>query len=172
MKTAFTEEAPGEPGIPPTWCSSAKEMVGCSLGPSRLWFTLGGGIVNEVYYPLADLPQIRDLGFIIADDDGFWIELKRLDNHALRFAAQGTPAAHIVHRHERFEFTLRIAPDPQRDVLLLDICLEGAPNLRPYALLAPHLGGTGHDNRCEVGEYRGRRVLLAEKEPFGLALAG
>jgi glucoamylase len=171
MKTAFTEEAPGEPGIPPTWCSSAKEMVGCSLGPSRLWFTLGGGIVNEVYYPLADLPQIRDLGFIIADDDGFWIELKRLDNHALRFAAQGTPAAHIVHRHDRFEFTLRITPDPQRDVLLLDICLQGAPDLRPYALLAPHLGGTGHDNRCEVAEYRGWRVLLAEKEPFGLALA-
>jgi hypothetical protein len=23
--------APGAPGLPPTWCSSAKEMVGCSL---------------------------------------------------------------------------------------------------------------------------------------------
>ena len=39
-------EAPGAPGLPPTWCSSAKEMVGCSLGPSRLWFTVGGGILN------------------------------------------------------------------------------------------------------------------------------
>ena len=41
-------------------------MVGCSLGPSRLWFTIGGGIVNEVYYPRVDIPQIRDLGFIVA----------------------------------------------------------------------------------------------------------
>jgi glucoamylase len=165
------EEAPGAPGIPPTWCSSAKEMVGCALGPSRLWFTLGGGIINEVYYPRVDSPQIRDLGFIIADDDGFWIELKRMDNHMLQLAAPGTPAVRIVHRHDRFEFTLRIVPDPQRDVLLLDFHLEGDLNLRPYALLAPHLGGTGCDNRAEVDEYRGRRVLLAEKDPFGLALA-
>ena len=57
--------APGAPGLAPTWCSSAKEMVGCSLGSSRLWFTIGGGIVNEVYYPRVDLPQIRDLGFIV-----------------------------------------------------------------------------------------------------------
>src|SRR5438105_4998773 len=41
-------------------------MVGCSLGSSRLWFTIGGGIVNEVYYPRVDLPQIRDLGFIVS----------------------------------------------------------------------------------------------------------
>jgi GH15 family glucan-1,4-alpha-glucosidase len=39
-------------------------MVGCSLGHARLWFTLGFGIVNEVYYPRVDIPQIRNLGFI------------------------------------------------------------------------------------------------------------
>ena len=134
---SLLEEAPGAPGIPPTWCSSAKEIVGCALGPSRLWFTLGGGIVNEVYYPRVDAPQIRDLGFIIADNDGFWIELKRMNNHVLELAAPGTPAVRIVHRHDRFEFTLRIVVDPERDVLLLDIHLEGDPNLHPYALLAP-----------------------------------
>ncbi|MDE2366763.1 MAG: glycosyl hydrolase, partial [Betaproteobacteria bacterium] len=165
------EEAPGAPGIPPTWCSSAKEMVGCALGPSRLWFTIGGGIVNEVYYPRVDIPQIRDLGFIVADDDGFWVELKRMDAHVLQLAAPGIPAVRIVHRHDRFEFTLRIVPDPWRDVLLLDVHLEGDPSLRPYALLAPHLGGSGRDNRAEVAEYRGRRVLMAEKDPFGLAMA-
>ena len=42
------EHAPGAPGIPPTWTSSTKDMVGCALGSSRLWFTLGFGIVNEV----------------------------------------------------------------------------------------------------------------------------
>ena len=49
--------APGAPGLAPTWCSSAKEIVGCSLGAARLWFTVGGGIINEVYYPRVDLPQ-------------------------------------------------------------------------------------------------------------------
>jgi glucoamylase len=172
MNTApLIEEAPGAPGIAPTWCSSAKEMVGCALGPSRLWFTVGRGIINEVYYPRVDIPQIRDLGFIIADSQGFWVEIKRLGNHVLQLAAPGVPAVQISHHHERFDFTLRITPDPLRDVLLLEIRLEGDPDLRPYALLAPHLGGTGQDNDAEVGEYRGRRMLWAEQGPFGLALA-
>jgi glucoamylase len=165
------EEAPGAPGIPPTWCSSAKEMVGCSLGASRLWFTIGGGIVNEVYHPRIDIPQIRDLGFIVADGKGFWVEVKRLWNHDLRLPSPGIPAVRVVHRHERFELSLRITPDSQRDVLLIEVRLEGDSELRPYVLLAPHLGGSGHNNNAAVAEYRHRRVLWAEQGPFGLALA-
>jgi glucoamylase len=62
-------------------------MVGCALGISRLWFTLGFGIVNEVYYPRVDIPQIRDLGFIIADGEGFWAEVKRVANYRIRLLA-------------------------------------------------------------------------------------
>ncbi len=164
-------DAPGSPGISPTWCSAAKETVGCALGPSRVWFTIGGGIINEVFYPRVDIPQIRDLGFIVADDQGSWVEVKRLDNHKLVWTAQGIPAIDIIHQHDRFELRLRIAPDTHRDVLLVDVQLEGEPNLRPYALLAPHLGGTGHNNQAGVNIYRGRRVLWAKQGPFGLALA-
>ncbi len=163
-------EAPGSPGIAPTWCSSAKQLVGCSLGASRVWFTVGGGIVNEVFYPRVDIPQIRDLGFIVADDQGFWVEVKRMDSHKLVWAEQGVPALEIIHQHERFTLKLRIAPDRQRDVLLVDVILEGEPGLRPYALLAPHLGGSGHDNQAEVGSYRNHKVLWAEQGPYGLAL--
>ena len=163
--------APGDPGLPPTWCSSAKEMVGCSLGSARLWFTIGGGIVNEVYYPRVDLPQIRDLGFIVADGEGFWVEVKRLWQHVLQLAAPGSPAVRIVHRHERFELALRIAPCEHRDVLLIEVALSGDAALRPYALLAPHLGGTGTNNRAAVVGHRGRKVLWAEQGPFALALA-
>jgi glucoamylase len=55
-------------------------MVGCTLGPSRVWFTLGFGIVNKVYYTRVDTPQIHDLGFIVADGRGVWVEVKRLEN--------------------------------------------------------------------------------------------
>ena len=163
--------APGAPGLPPTWCSSAKEMVGCSLGHARLWFTIGGGIINEVYYPRVDIPQIRDLGFIVGDGAGFWVEVKRLWKHDLQLAAPGAPPVHIVHHHERFELTLRVTPCEHRDVLLIDVALNGDASLRPYALLAPHLGGTGANNRAAVVQHRGRKVLWAEQGPFGLALA-
>jgi glucoamylase len=164
-------DAPGAPGILPSWCSSAKQMVGCSLGPSRLWFTIGGGIVNEVYYPRADIPQIRDLGFLVADGSGFWVEVKRLEHNVVTAAADGAPAVTIIHRHPRFELRLRVVPCAERDVLLISVDLTGGEELRPYALLAPHLGGTGHDNVAEVAVSRGRRMLWAKQGPFALALA-
>jgi glucoamylase len=99
LRDRSLEQAPGSPGIAPTWTSSAKDIVGCAVGPSRLWFTLGFGIVNEVYYPRIDIPQIRDLGFIVADGLGFWVEVKRLENYSLRLLAPGTPAVEIVHSH-------------------------------------------------------------------------
>jgi glucoamylase len=146
-------------------------MVGCSLGMSRLWFTIGGGIVNEVYHPRVDIPQIRDLGFLVADGRGFWVEVKRLWQHTVEMLAPGIPAVRVVHRHERFELRLQVVPCVERDALLIDVVLSGDEDLRPYALLAPHLGGTGMGNHAEVADHRGRRLLWAQQGPFALALA-
>jgi glucoamylase len=164
------DHAPGGPGIPPTWTSSAKDMVGCALGVSRLWFTLGFGIVNEVYYPRVDIPQIRDLGFIVADGEGFWAEVKRVNDYRLRLMAPGVPAVEITHKHARYSLRLRVTPDPRRDVLAIECRIEGDAKLRVYVLLAPHLGATGFGNQAWIETYRGRQALCAEQGPFGLAL--
>ncbi|MER5123159.1 hypothetical protein KDV41_21550, partial [Providencia stuartii] len=39
------------PGSTATWTSSAKDMVGTAIGQGRVWFTVGYGILNEVYWP-------------------------------------------------------------------------------------------------------------------------
>jgi glucoamylase len=163
--------APGQPGVDPTWTSSAKDIVGCALGDSRLWFTLGFGIINEIYYPRVDLPQVRDLGFIVGDGKGFWVEVKRLEAYTLRLLAPAVPAVEIVHKHPRFELVLRVTPDPDRDVLLIDVDLRGDADLAPYVILAPHLGASGFDNMAEVKRVGVRGVLGAHQGPFGLALA-
>lgn len=165
------EEAPGAPGATSNWCGGAKQAVGTSLGAARVWFTVGQGILNEVYYPRIDLPQIRDLGFIVADGEGFWQEVKRIEDCRVALAEPGVPAVRIVHTHPRFTLTQRIVTEPHRDALLLDLQLTGDPQLQVYALLAPHLGGTGHGNQAEVVRHRGRHVVWAEQGPFGLALA-
>jgi glucoamylase len=162
--------APGGPGLPPTWSSSNKEMVGCSADRSRLWFTIGGGILNEVYYPRVDIPQIRDLGFIVADGKGFWVEVKRLWQHTVDLLEPGIPAVHIVHRHARFQLELTIVPGAERDAMLIKTALSGDADLRPYALLSPHLGGTGKNNFAEVVDHGGRCVLQAQQGPYALAL--
>ncbi|SER58318.1 glucoamylase [Nitrosomonas sp. Nm51] len=154
----------------PTWAPAGKDMVGTGLGSSRLWFTAAEGIITEAYYPRIDIPQIKDLGFIIADDRGFWIELRRLGDYRVNLPKPYIPAVEIVHRHPRFTFTLKICPSQRRDVLLLHCRLEGDANLRSYALLSPRLGGDAQNNQAYAGRHNGRKVLWAHQGPFSLAL--
>lgn len=173
--------APGAPGIAPTWSSSAKDAVGTSHYASRIWFTVGHGILNEVYWPRVDRPQIRDLGFIVADGAGFWSEVKRDADSEARFVAPGIPAVVAVHRHPRYELTLRICVDDHADVVRIEARLEdcravddperAAHPLRLYPLLAPHLGFSGTSNRAWAGSYKGHPLLFAAAEHYCLALA-
>lgn len=155
----------------PTWATATKDMVGTGMDSSRLWFTVAQGIVTEVYYPRIDIPQIRDLGFIVADDLGFWVELRRLGSYTVKVPTPGVPAVEVVHAHPRFTFTLHICPSQKRDVLLLRYHLEGDDNLRPYALLGARLGDDTDNNVASVDMQRGRTVLCAQQGPFALALA-
>lgn len=79
--------------------------MGTTLGPSRIWVTIGRGIVNEVYYPRIDSLQIRDLGFLVADNKGFWVEVKRIEDCTVEFAYAGARG------HDRaYASTIRIHP--------------------------------------------------------------
>src|SRR5215470_9777238 len=70
--------APGAPGIPPRWTSSAKTGMGTALNRnSRVWFTLSHGILNEVYFPRVDMACTRDMGFLVTDGSSFFSEEKR-----------------------------------------------------------------------------------------------
>ncbi|MDR3470648.1 MAG: glycoside hydrolase family 15 protein [Devosia sp.] len=142
-------EAPGKPGIEPTWSSSAKDMVFTSLGSSRLWATIGYGIVNEVYWPSTGQPQIRDLGFIIAGPDG-WTEVKRADHYIISTPRPFVPLPKVVHEGPGYRLELEYLAHPLRDTLLIRYRLEGA-GLKLYVLLAPHLNSDRHDNTGWAG---------------------
>ena len=154
----------------PVWASARKDMVGGTLGSARLWFTVAQGIVSEVYYPRIDIPQLKDLGFIVADGCGYWEEVRRIAGYELEYARPGIPALTVRHKHERYTLTLKICPDPRRDVLLIDIALTGDAALRAYVLAAPRLGGDTLNNRAWADEWEGRSLLWAEQARFGLAL--
>src|SRR5512143_1917830 len=85
--------APGWPGLPARWTSSAKSGVGTPLASSaRVWFTISHGILNEIYYPRLDQACTRDLGLIVTDGRGFFSEEKRHARHEIAPVADGIPA--------------------------------------------------------------------------------
>jgi glucoamylase len=173
--------APGAPGIAPTWSSSDKDAIGTSHYSSRVWFTVGHGILNEVYWPHVDRPQIRDLGFIVADGAGFWSEVKRDAEHRVSREQHGVPAVTAVHEHPRYRLTLRICADDHADVVRIEARLEdrrdpsdpsrAAHPLRLYPLLAPHLGLSGLQSQAWAGTYKGRAMLFAQRGQSALAFA-
>lgn len=175
---ATNRNAPGWPGIPARWTSSAKSGVGASLGDkSRVWFTLSHGIFNEIYYPRIDQACVRDMGLVITDGAGFLSEEKRDATSEVHWIAEGVPAFSLVNtcRQNRYRIEKKILADPQRDAILQQtrfMAREGQiRDYRLHVLLAPHLGNHGAGNTAWVGEYKGMPMLFAERDGTALALA-
>jgi len=42
-----------------------------------VWFTISHGILNEIYFPTIDHPQIRDMQFLVTDGESFFHEERR-----------------------------------------------------------------------------------------------
>jgi glucoamylase len=169
--------APGWPGIPPRWTSSAKVGLGTALNrSSRVWFTISHGILNEVYYPRVDMASTRDFGLIVTDGRDFFSEEKRSTLSEVGYIIEGVPAYTLTNTclQGRYRIEKQIIADPYRDAVLQKIRftpLQGRlEDYHLYALLAPHLGNCGYGNTAWVGDYKGAPMLFAERDNVGLAL--
>jgi len=170
--------APGQPGIPPRWTSSAKSGVGTALTlHSRVWFTLSHGILNEIYFPRVDQACTRDFGFLVTNGKDFFSEEKRHCRFQNQPLEPGVPVYELTNTclQGRYEIKKEVLTDPFRNVVLQRIRfrpLQGKlEDYRLFALLAPHLANFGYGNNGWVGDYKGVPMLFAQRDSCVLALA-
>ena len=178
MRKLRTGSAPGHPGAKANWASSRKSAVGRSVDPqSHVWFTIGDGVLNEVYYPRADLPCTKDLGLIITDGESFFSEERRDTDSKVHWAGAGIPAFRLTNTHKggRYRIHKEILTDPRGHVVFQRTRFEPLTgtlsDYRLFALAAPHLGDHGLHNTACVGAFKGTPMLMAESRECGLALA-
>jgi glucoamylase len=170
------QNAPGAPGIDPHWTSSAKDGIGTAYHTSsRLWFTLSHGIINEVYYPHVDMPNTRDLQFLITDGETFCHEEKRDLEHLTEYPEHSALLYRLTNSDPkgRYRIVKEIIGEPHSSVLLIHTRLEILDpklrgKLRLYALLAPHLKGTGKNNSAQWHDTGGRKFIQALREDVHL----
>jgi glucoamylase len=168
----------GAPGMEPRWTSSEKQTVGTAYSASsRVWYTIAHGILNEIYYPTIDRPQVRDLGFLVTDGETFFHEEKRdldrsfeyIDNEALGVRLTGRDPL------GRYELIKEVIADPHQSTVLIHVRLEGNEDflkrVKVYALLAPHLEVGGAGNSARVIDVGGKRAFVAWKDVTSLAMA-
>jgi glucoamylase len=167
----------GHPGIAPAWTHSTKEGVGAAYHTaSRVWFTHSHGILNEVYYPTVDSPQIRDLQYLITDGESFFHEEKRDLSTELEYVDHHTPAFRITNREPRGRYRIvkEVIADPHLPCVLMQTRIEGDEDflkkLHLYVLVAPHLESRGWGNNAAKVEVCGKTILVAFRNDTYLAL--
>ena len=170
-------EAFGAPGLEPRWTSSMKDaVVTAYAGSSRIWFTCSHGILNEIYHPTIDRPQVRDMEFLITDGETFVHEEKRDLVTTFEYIDPEALGVRYVNRDPdgRYSLTKEMICDPHHGVVLTRVRLEGrddlVPRLKVYALLAPHLDGGGAGNSARALDLAGHKVLLAWKNEWSLVM--
>lgn len=169
--------APGRPGITPRWTSSTKDGIGTAYAASsRVWFTLSHGILNEIYFPRIDLPQMRDAEFLITDGQSFFHEEKRDLRHEMS-ALESDVLGYRITSHDRegrYKLVKEYICDPHQACVLIRVSLEGAPEflatLKLYFLAAPHLDGGGEHNTGWRVQVVGRPMLAARREDYFLTV--
>jgi glucoamylase len=175
---AETRYAPGWPGIPPRWTSSAKTGVGTALNQhSKVWFTLSHGILNEVYFPRVDQACTRDMGFIVTDGHEFFSEEKRHCTFENRPCEPGIPVYELTNTDisGRYRIFKDVLTDPYRNVVLQKVRFEplrgSLADYQLFALLSPHLANCGYGNTGWIGDYKGFPMFFAEHGGATLSLA-
>ena len=168
--------APGAPGNKARWTSSAKAGIGKALDTgSQVSFTIGDGIVNEVYYPREDIACTREMGFVVTDGNQFFSEEKTDTHHTITTSKDGVPAFAITNTCKKEKYTIQkeVITDPFRNTVLQKVNFEPADkgNYHFYVLLSPHLNNNGDNNTAWVDDYKGVPMLFAQNKGLTLALA-
>ncbi|HVT89407.1 MAG TPA: glycoside hydrolase family 15 protein [Tepidisphaeraceae bacterium] len=167
----------GQPTAP-KWTRSDKDGIGTAMSSaSTLWFTIAKGAVTEVYYPTIDLPQIRDLQYLATDGATFFHDERRgfdnvhelLSPNALGYRI--TNNSHPTPGGQTYQIIKQVISAPSSPCLLVQTKLNVPAPLRQelklYALLAPHMDGSGNHNSCWVASTPFGKILVAQSNQQG-----
>ena len=122
MNQATPVVAFGAPGIEPRWTASTKEGIGTAYHTSsRVWFTISHGIIDEIYYPHVDVPNTRDLQFLITDGESFCHEERRDLEHQIEYPEEGCLLSRLTNSEPtgRYRIIKEILSDPHSSVVLI-----------------------------------------------------
>ena len=151
--------APGAPGKEARWPSAGKQGVGTSNTlESKVWFTLRGGVLEEVYYPTVDVANSQELQFVVvtAAASGWRVEtesedathrIEVIDPRALTF--RQTNAA----KSGAWTITKTYTSDPERHTVLIDVRFQSRTPSALYVYYDPSLNNSGlHDSAWSQGD--------------------
>jgi glucan 1,4-alpha-glucosidase len=155
---------PGAPGAPSYFNLARKDCVGTAAGQgSKVWYTVAGGVLSDVYEPTIDNTNVSTLQYIVTDGSTFSALQARdmtytvsADPTGMACTVTSTDAAH------GFRLITTYITDPARDTVLMQTSLKNLPGsgtntsrLHLYARLDAHVNGNGGGGSENAGANSG-----------------
>jgi glucoamylase len=143
---------------------------------SLVWFTIGRGVLNEVFYPRIDSPCIRDACFIVTATDGFFSDEREDTDYTVTWLEDGIPAfrAMTTCKSGRYRFEKTIVTDDRLNAVLQQsrfVALSGdISDYRVFLYVNPHVYGKGLGNTAWVEDFKGKRMLFASRGDLAMAV--
>ncbi len=143
--------APGAPGANATWNESNLQGFADSLGASsKVWYTLGNGELENVFYPQADTPSTFGLQYIVTDGSTFTNTETANTTHAISLVDPTSLVWQQVNTATNGDFTITktYVADPSRSVVLVQTTFANHTStaLQLYADYLPQLNNDGMGN--------------------------
>ena len=143
--------APGAPGANATWNEANLQGFADSLGSaSKVWYTLGNGELENIFYPQTDTPSTFGLQYIVTDGSTFTTAETAGTSHAISLADPTSLVWQQVNTATNgdYKITKTYVADPSRSVVLVQTTFD---NLTPgplqlYADYLPQLNNDGMGN--------------------------
>jgi glucan 1,4-alpha-glucosidase len=168
-------EAPGTPGASANWTTGNKQGLGTSVGTrSKVWYTLSGGALSEVYYPRGDTAQVRSLEFAVTDGRTFVDresedtdqQVRLVDPRALVYEQINTA------KSGRYRIVKTYVTDPQRSTVVMRVRFEPLQpgDYRLFVLYDPAINNSSRGDSASRTGAAGRVALLTSQGDTHAAL--
>ena len=158
------DTAPGGPGAMSFYDLARKDCVGTARNTgSKVWYTVAGGVLSDVYEPTIDNTNVETLQYIVTDGSTFTDLQSRdmtytvqADPTGMACTVTATDAAH------GYQLITTYVTDPARDSVLMNTRLRAVPGsgtnvsgLHLYARLDAHVNGDGGGGTDNAGGNTG-----------------
>jgi glucoamylase len=176
---AVDTTASGAPGTPSFWTPSNNTFLGTAENTSSdVWFSGYNGVIGEVFYPTADMPNTTDLQFLVGDSGHTWVDEEKIattsqtqlyNKHSLAWTVTNTAIS------GKYRIMKIIYTDPTRNSLVQPVtftALSGhLSNYLLYALYNPTIHNAGNNNSSSTQIYNGTTMLVTTDSSANYASA-
>lgn len=140
---------PTGPGSTAHFDLARKDCLGTAAQrTSKVWYTVAGGVLSDVYSPTVDNTNVETMQFIVTDGSTFTDLQTRDTAYAVRALDATGMSCEVtsVARSGRYRIVTDYATDPARDAVVMRVRLAPAPGQPPlslYVRIDPSVNGNG-----------------------------